>query len=371
MICQRCKKEIPDDAKLCCYCGRVYERKAPRQRKANGEGCVIQRGDTWTIRITTGWVERPGRRPLQLIKTKGGFHTRAEAVAYVPILKAQTKKAMIAPMLEAYWNSYAKNELEKLSDSKRTAYTIAWRKLSRLHRIQVDQITVQMLRETVTAAASTYYPAHDCKQLLKNLFKLAAAERWVDKDLPDFIILPELVEKERTAFTPEEQQALWKIYETGNLDAAIPLVMIYTGMMPGELRQLRPEMINWETHEITGVGMKTKVRKKSAVYFPDALEPVLRDLAAASTSDAGYILPRNETAFYDRYYAALAAAGCRRLEPYSCRHTTATALAVDANIAPQTVRKIMRWSTTKMLDRYAHPDQADALAGVQAIAPQK
>ena len=67
----------------------------------------------------------------------------------------------------------------------------------------------------------------------------------------------------------------------------------------------------------------------------------------------------------------LAAAGCRDLPPYSCRHTTATALAITKNIAPQTVTKIMRWSSAKMLDRYAHPDQKDALKAVNRIKKPK
>ena len=67
------------------------------------------------------------------------------------------------------------------------------------------------------------------------------------------------------------------------------------------------------------------------------------------------------------YYNALAAAGCRRLEPYSCRHTTATALAIDRSIAPQVVKRVMRWSTTRMLDRYAHPDTEDALQAVDSL----
>ena len=66
--------------------------------------------------------------------------------------------------------------------------------------------------------------------------------------------------------------------------------------------------------------------------------------------------------------AALEAAGCRRLTPYSCRHTTATALAVTKNIAPQTVKKVMRWSTARMLDRYAHPDNDAALAAVNTLS---
>jgi hypothetical protein len=37
-------------------------------------------------------------------------------------------------------------------------------------------------------------------------------------------------------------------------------------------------------------------------------------------------------------------------------------------VAPQTIKKIMRWSTVKMLDHYAHPDTSDALQGINTMA---
>ena len=54
------------------------------------------------------------------------------------------------------------------------------------------------------------------------------------------------------------------------------------------------------------------------------------------------------------------------MEPYCCRHTTATALAIDRQIAPQTVQRIMRWSSTRMLDRYAHPDEDAILTALDS-----
>ena len=45
----------------------------------------------------------------------------------------------------------------------------------------------------------------------------------------------------------------------------------------------------------------------------------------------------------------------------------ATASAITEGIAPQTIKKVMRWSTTRMLDRYAHPDQADVRAAIDTI----
>ncbi len=136
--------------------------------------------------------------------------------------------------------------------------------------------------------------------------------------------------------------------------------------MPGETMKFKVDQIDLENKQIIGAGMKTKVRKATPIVIADAIVPVIQDLISHATSN-GFLWPQNEKAWYDNYYAALCSAGCRKLTPYSCRHTTATALAITENIAPQTIKKVMRWSTTNMLDRYAHPQTQDALDAVNAI----
>ena len=117
---------------------------------------------------------------------------------------------------------------------------------------------------------------------------------------------------------------------------------------------------------ITGAGMKTKVRKATPIVLAESILPVAEALIENAQPD-GQIWPKWKQKWYKDYYDVLEAAGCRPLSPYSCRHTTATALAITEGIAPQTVKKVMRWSTARMLDRYAHPDQNDALAAVNQI----
>lgn len=361
VICAKCGREIPDDAVLCCYCGRIIVKKQPSKRHArgNGSGCAYKRGKTWTAQITVGWELDENGKKHQRCRYKGGFKTKNQALEYIPVLKSGLVRGS-APNLLHYWQLYRDHDLDKLSASKRTAYKIAWEKMTSLQYKPVDAITVQNLRDVVAKKAKTYYPARDMKVVLHHLFRLAGADRWVDKDLPEFIILPELSEKEREPFTDKEQESLWKLYDAGDRRAAIPLIMIYTGMMPGEIQGLKRDMVDIDRQRIIGAGMKTKVRRESPIYLPDPIIPVLIDEMARSTSAKGYIWLHNETKFYENYYAALEAAGCRRLEPYSCRHTTATALAITEGVAPQTVRKIMRWSSTRMLDRYTHPDDQDA-----------
>ena len=271
-----------------------------------------------------------------------------------------------APRLSEYWKIYSDGEFQKLSRSKQTAYRIAWNKLKSIHDMRVDAVTVDILRKAVSAACPTYYPAKDCKNVLTNLFTLAGADGFANKDLPSYIVLPQLNEKERQSFSDVEQSSLWKLYESGDRRAAIPLLMIYTGMMPGEACNLKVENIDLEKRQITGVGMKTKVRKSSPIVLSNTILPVVEDLIA-NAQPSGYIWKRVEDEWYADYYAALEAAGCRRLTPYSCRHTTATALAISEGIAPQIIKRIMRWSTAKMLDRYAHPETEDALNAVDAL----
>ena len=308
-----------------------------------------------------------GGQPIPIKRKKSGFAKKSDALAYVPVLLAGgVTKSKVPPRLSEFWKIYSENAMLKIGKDKQTAYRSAWKKLTPIQDVRVDALTVDVLQQTVSTVANTYYTQKDCRTVLKKCLELAHAEGFIHTVLTDYVEIVTLEEKEQIPFNKEEQAALWKLYESGNLDAGIPLLMIYTGMMPGEAQLLKTEHIDLTAKTMYGMNLKTKVRKKTPVVIADCLLPVVEDLIA-NAQPTGYVWPRNETRWYERYYAAIAAAGCRKLPPYSCRHTTATALAVDAKIAPQIAKRVMRWSTAKMLDRYAHPEMADALNAVNQI----
>jgi integrase len=230
----------------------------------------------------------------------------------------------------------------------------------------MDQIKISDLQNVITNNCDTFEKAKRCRNLMSLLFKLAAADGYVSKDIPSFVQIPKHEHTEREAFSETEQAALWKLYESGDMRAAIPLLMIYTGMMPGEAMQIKIENIDLKKQQIIGVGKKTKVRKETPVVLANAIIPVVDKLIENARPD-GFLWPNYRGAFCPLYYGALEAAKVRKLSPYSCRHTTATALAVTKNIAPETIKKVMRWSSTRMLDNYAHPTQEDALKAVNTL----
>ena len=329
--------------------------------RGNGQGSAYKRGKTWVAQIVIGWNDG-----VPIKRTKGGFTSKKDAINYCPILKSQIDPIKKPLRLIDYWMQYKGIEYTHLSKSKQCSYKVAWNKLKPLHYRTITNITIQDLRSAVEESCETYWTAKDCRDLLKNIYTLAACDGFVSKDLPSYIILPEHEAKERLPFTQEEQKSLWKLYESGDMDAAIPLLMIYTGAMPGEVRNTKVENIDLAGHKITGVGLKTNTRKSSPIVLSDTILPVVESLIEHAQK-SGYLWKRMKKDWYEHYYAALEIAGCRKLSPYSCRHTTATALAINENIAPQTVRKIMRWASADMLKVYAHPDMDHLIDAVNSI----
>lgn len=366
MTCPKCKQAVPDGSLFCNHCGRKLVRERQSTRRANGFGSVYYdpRSKRWVAQIVVGRTYTKDMR-IRFRYKRQFCKTRTEALSVVQTLDSKTDRPAFT--ISYYYNAFMQGHGDTLSTDKQTAYRIAYNRLQKLHNKPIKDITITDLQTIVNATCETYYPARDVRALLNAMFKLAAADdRQINPVLPNLIQLPKMQETQVEPFTEEEQLQLWFSYESGDLNAAVPLIMIYTGMMTGEMRKLTKEMIHLEDKEIVHVGLKTKERKKKAVLLPDDIIPVLEDVIART--ETGLLFPMTETRFYDLYYTALKEAGItRHLTPYSCRHTTATVLAVHENVAPQTLQRVMRWKSTRMMDRYVTPSDSDALKAVNKI----
>lgn len=363
MQCRKCRADMPDDGRFCPYCGTRQEVSHHGKSRGNGQGSSRRRGNSWSAVWTIGHYVSDDGKHHQIRREKGGFKTKREALIFAANPEPDSKKT---PTLRYYWNGWERSELPNLSKSKQTALKIAWGKLDALADVEMDKLTIDALQGCIDAKAKTYYPAKDMKTILSHLFKRAVAEGNARTNLADFIRLPSLEEKEMQPFLEEELKKLWDAYGSGDKFIGFILLMVYSGMMPGELLTMKVDMIDWEKHEIRGCGLKTKKRKETPIVFPDMIGPVLSDLAEGSKSKAGYLIGMNRDNFYKEYHTALQRAGVRDLPPYSCRHTTATALALG-NIAPSVIQEVMRHTKFSTTQRYIHPDTAAAHAAVNAM----
>lgn len=351
MNCLKCGVKIPEGAVFCPWCGKKQEgRKQNPKSRGNGTGSVYKRGSTWCASVSIG------RSPNGTMKrrVKGGFRTKKEAVLYLDQLRYAPKKDKT---LLAIHDAITPH-LESLSANKQTHYKTAWTRLEQLHMTSISVLSINDLQDAVDQAVNTYYPARDMRDLLSLIYQYAMREDMVSTNKAKFIVLPEKDEKDTEPFTAEEITALWKDYQQGNLQTGFFLLMIYTGMMPGELRKITIDMIDVFGKRIVGGGLKTEKRKQTPIILPDVIVPVVVDLMQGKQlGDRLCDLYENE--FYDYFLEMKKRSGCRlikTLRPYSCRHTTATTLA-DGNVSAAIIKEIMRHSKITSTQRYMHPDQ--------------
>lgn len=359
--------EIPDNSNFCLVCGAKQEIKQRSKQRGNGQGSAIKRGASWyAVWTESSYIDDNGKLH-QKRKWKGGFKSKTAALAFAAKPTTEEKKS---PTLRYYWNNYEKTGFQKLSNSKRCAYKIAWKRLEKIAEKQMQDLTIEDLQNCIDTNVETYYPAKDMRDLISALYKRAVAEGNARINLAPFITLPSLNEKEIEAFNEEELQKMWTAYGNGDRIMGCVLLMTYSGMMPGELFKAKDYMVDWDKCEIVGCAIKTKKRKETPIVFPDILAPVILDLIQTSQSKEGYILGLNRDNFYTLYHQSIKKAGIRDLNPYSCRHTTATALALG-NIAPSVIQEVMRHTKFATTQKYIHPTSQSSHKAINSIAPQK
>ena len=348
--CIKCSTALPENALFCHICGKKQSvQTRTTSKRGNGTGSVYKRRKGWEAAVVIGYRVQDNKAvPIRL--TKAGFKTKKEALDYIPVLRQDRVRS--TPTVNDLWYRFQNSrQYEKLSESRKEKYRIVFRKIEKDTFVSIDMLTVADLQRIVDSHAQSFYPARDIRDLLSKLYQMALPDRYVALNLAEYIELPPLNAKEREAFSQEDITKLWENYASGNTFAGYILFMVYSGCMPGELLCMRKDQIDWQSKQIRGAGKKTEMRKETPIVLADCIIPVLADLCNHSNGDK--VIHINKDGFYTKYYDTLEHAGCKRLPPYSCRHSTASTLALE-NIPPSVLQRIMRHSRFSTTEGYIH-----------------
>ena len=352
MDCRKCSRVLPEDAIFCCYCGVKQEITRKHRKRANGTGTVFRYRGGWVVEYTEGWdiVDGDLRRKT---RRKYGFKTSKDAEDALAEIRAriqagteeEPKKKVLIKTVAQLWESYSASELPMRGKSTQDAYNVAWRKRIKgtIGDRPIDEIGLDDLNAIV--AGCTYDPAKDVRDLMSILFQRAIVDRQTTVNPAPMMTLPLQQSEEVVPWNASEISTLWKAWGNGERVAGYCLLMIYSGMMTGELLRCKEDMINWEDQQIIGCGLKTKKRKEMPIHFPHIIEPILRELCATKSGKRGgegYILDVSERAFYERFAKMKTALDIRpEVRPYSSRHSTGTELTL-MGVEPAIIIDIMR-----------------------------
>ncbi|MHC1715697.1 MAG: tyrosine-type recombinase/integrase [Acidaminococcaceae bacterium] len=239
----------------------------------------------------------------------------------------------------------------------------------------LQDITIKELQEFFNQKAERYSPStlRELKSsILHQVFHEAVGRDLVEKNLTEFINIPQVEQKSAKPLTPEEVRRLLTAAE-GHYSYIGIAIMLYTGIRRGEMLALTWDNVNLEAGELwicksysptrsKGAILKSPKTKRSVRCVPlcQSLVSLLQALRTQSSGDVyvcrqkrhdKMIAPR----VFDRSVELLSEkAGIEGISSHSFRHTAATTM-FESGVATRTIADNLGHTTTRMLDtHYIH-----------------
>lgn len=375
MLCRKCSKEIADESLYCNFCGAKQVLKQVRKSagRANGAGSVYQVGKTWTAALVDGYTLAEGKPKPNLFK-RGGFKTRKDALAFIPVLqaaaqgkvKANERKILFdkcshvstdeavelakswsrrSPLADITvkqlferWKPYYEN---RIGESTMACYNSAFKYFGPVYNVPFAEVYVDELQECLDECPRKRRTKEDMRTVAHLLYKYAVQLRLVDRDMAEFLYVGNEQKGRRAALTLEH---LAQIERFLGLSTAADYIycLCYTGFRPNEMLSLKKE--SYHPDDMGGYlvgGFKTEAGTDRVVPISPKIAPIIQRQLA---TDGPYLFPRPDGGLLDdRYfreklfYPFLANLGIQPLpddenpavyKPYSCRHTFSNFLKV-------------------------------------------
>lgn len=328
--CRYCHRELQDDWKACPYCGNLVPmtnargRKSPR--RGNGQGSAYKRGKTWTAKVVVGWNISDGGEATPVTRTKGGFRTKADALAYCPELKKTRAQEFSSITLKGLFDQWYDQYDGRVAHGTLVSYRTSFNHFSALHHREFTGLVAADYQEVMNNDKGGKRVKEQMKSVLSLLYKFAMANEIIDRNKAQTLYTGNDTKGTRPAFTMDE---LRKICTCGLPYADYVVCMCYLGYRPDEMLSLTKESYDREHQCLIG-GSKTEAGKNRIVTIPPAIIPLVE---AAYNRDSKYLFPAKQggklsaNKFREKCFIPLMEQlGIEGKVPYSCRHTYANLL---------------------------------------------
>lgn len=293
MDCPKCKRVIPDDAVICCYCGRKLQgdpEKRKTTKRANGTGNVYRRGTTWTARVVDHFVKtdenKSGLRPVW--KTKGGFKTKRDALNYLPTLIQTTINEHPPVSFETNYENWKSGYEKRVSAKTMEGYAGAFKHYKKFHAVRIDRVSTVDLQTCINECKAGKRTKQLMKVVAGLVFKYAIDDNQIMRNAAANLYIGD---DETKHYEPLTEAELERVEKSGLPYSDYVVAMCYLGHRPTEFFAFKKEDYHEEndTHYLVG-GIKTEAGKNRAVTIPPKVLPIIKKRLAVEGTDL--IFPR-------------------------------------------------------------------------------
>lgn len=356
MQCVKCKKDIPEGAIFCPWCGKEQQPKKKYKKRANGTGSITKlsgnRKKPWAARKNNILV--------------GTYATRGEALkALERLTDANVTERFNMTFAEIY-EAWLPEHSRMIGASGRGSYKTAYTNCKELHAKVFRTIRHSDFQSVIIRLEDDGKSKSTCEKVLQLFGQLS-----------EWAIMEEIIQTNhaRTCTIAAEQksvglvipdEAIQRIQASKLPAAKIALLLLSTGCRPADLFTAKREDC-YDTYFISG--SKTEAGKARIIPVDTLGLEAYADLLHRSQGKPllidGYNGNHNYSNYAKRDWKKLSdEAHLEAYTPYDCRHTYITN-AKRAGLDPQILRRIVGHADLSTTDKYyTHTDKDDILSAV-------
>ena len=269
-----------------------------------------------------------------------------------------SKDVTIAELYEVFKERKFKN----ISASGVRIYKAAFNHLKAIHNKPIKELKTYHLQKLIDGIDRSWQAKAHMQTLLYQLFDLAIEMDIIDRNYASFVKIGDKPQSDiHSAFAKEEIQKLFdSVFSEEYADTV--LIMIYTGMRPSELLNLKTEDIHLSDKYMIG-GSKTKAGKGRVIPICNKIMPLI---LRRYNPDNKYFFKMSYSAYKVRFDSLM-----ERLEmshlPHDGRHTFAS-MANSAGVNITSVKLIMGHASQDITERiYTHKPISELVAAVNLL----
>ena len=221
-------------------------------RLPNGYGSVYKlsgkRRKPWRVRKTSGWTTSDNGTAKQLFITIGYYATRQEAL--LALAEYNTNPYDIDPQVTFadVYERWSDSKFESISRSNINGYRASYKLCSSIYDMRFCDIKLSHLQGVINGCGQNYPSLKKLKTLFNQLFDYAVQNEIISKDkhIVEYVNIgtPQKSDK-HYRFTQEEIDTMWR-WSENNEYVQVILMLIYSGVRPGELFSVRSQRVNLE-----------------------------------------------------------------------------------------------------------------------------
>lgn len=363
-------------------------KKDDAKRRAPGEGSFYyeeRNGEKilCAARTKTYFI---GGKPVRKTIRKRGFKDRTEARKWLARqideldkwaneenLKIDqatvTESNLTTAML---WAEYIKPEAHAYCDlapNTRKNYLLYYNKCEAIYDSLWNELRTMDFQRVIDATGDTYAPRKKCRTVLSAMGSFAVAHGWARDNQVQRCKLPICQTKDKSIYTPDDIKTLWAYYngeipfphithrngkyitdDDKKSTVAAILIMIYSGVRPGELFNIKPENVNMSAREIKNAGIKTPTGKRRTIFFTTHVQDLV-DKYIMRSGNVYAEFAKEDATFRERVKSITRELGIGEHLPSASRTTSASHLA-SIGTPPEELRRILGHSDISVTRKY-------------------